>query len=176
MQRLPIELDFVPRRSIAKIVGVALTTLGLAALAATAADYRIATQKAAAIEQARVARERSEKKAMQGAATRSVDGSKDIDAMRKALMAPWSGLLGELEAATAKSAEVAILSIEPDAAKRIVRIAGEASSLPAALEFVETLQDSAALKYPMLEEHEVRDKDPQRPVRFRIVAEWRVGA
>jgi len=38
---------------------------------------------------------------------------------------------------------------------------------------VQRLQVSDALRYPMLESHEVQTRDPEKPVRFQIRAEWR---
>jgi hypothetical protein len=89
------------------------------------------------------------------------------------LATPWSILLKELERAGEDSnGSVAILAVEPDREKRQVRVVAEARTLPIALAYVERLQKSTALRYPMLESHEVQAKDPERPVRFQIKADW----
>jgi hypothetical protein len=41
------------------------------------------------------------------------------------------------------------------------------------LAYVQRLQTSTLLRYPMLDSHDVKTDDPQRPVRFAMTAEWR---
>jgi len=87
---------------------------------------------------------------------------------------PWTSLLAELEAASRDSADqIALLSVEPDHAKHNLRITGESRDLPLVLAYVQRLQASTLLRYPMLESHEVKADDPQHPVRFAMTAEWR---
>ena len=42
-----------------------------------------------------------------------------------------------------------------------------------ALAYLERLQKSAVLRHPMLESHERRKDDPERPLRIKLSAEWR---
>ena len=94
--------------------------------------------------------------------------------MAQELGTQWTSLLTELEAASRDSADqVALLSVEPDHTKRYVRITGESRDLPRVLAYVQRLQTSALLRYPMLESHDVKTDDPQRPVRFAMTAEWK---
>jgi hypothetical protein len=87
---------------------------------------------------------------------------------------PWTPLLAELESASHDSAsDIALLSVEPDESKHLVRVTGESRDLSRVLAYVGRLQSSTLLRYPMLESHEVRSDDPQRPVRFALSAEWR---
>ncbi|TLY91854.1 MAG: hypothetical protein E6K38_13625 [Gammaproteobacteria bacterium] len=94
--------------------------------------------------------------------------------MAAELGTPWTALLAELEAASRDSTgQVAVLSIEPDHAKHNVHVTAEAKDLPLALAYVERLQASRLLRYPMLDSHELKTDDPQHPVRFAMTAEWR---
>jgi hypothetical protein len=70
---------------------------------------------------------------------------------------------------------VAVLSIEPDHSKRLVHITGESRDLPTALAYVQRLQKSTLLRYPMLDTHDLKTDDPQHPVRFALSAEWRAA-
>ena len=89
------------------------------------------------------------------------------------LTMPWSRLLQELEQASAQSdGAVAVLGVEPDRDKHQLRVIAEARSLPVALTYVQLLQKSSALRFPMLESHEVQARDPEKPVRFQIRADW----
>jgi len=90
------------------------------------------------------------------------------------LGAPWSLLLQELESASHDEAgSVAVLAVEPDREKGRIRITAEARDLNMALAYVERLQKSHALKFPMLDSHEVRVEDRDQPVRFQLSAEWK---
>jgi hypothetical protein len=95
-------------------------------------------------------------------------------AIERELSIPWSTLLAELETASAEvSSKVALLQVQPDPGKRVVRITAEARTLPDALAYLERLQKCTALRYPMLESHELRKDDPEHPIRFKIAAQWR---
>jgi hypothetical protein len=95
-------------------------------------------------------------------------------AVEQELGVPWTRLLAELEAASRDvGGAVALLDVEPDPGKHVVRITAEVRSLDDALDYLERLQESAVLRYPMLESHEVRKGDLDRALRIRISAEWR---
>jgi hypothetical protein len=90
------------------------------------------------------------------------------------LATPWTLLLSELEQASKESqGQVAVLGVEPDHAKHNVRVSAEARTLTLALAYVERLQGSRSLSYPMLDRHEVRADDAQHPVRFELTGAWR---
>jgi hypothetical protein len=90
------------------------------------------------------------------------------------LATPWTLLLSELEQASKESqGQVALLGVEPDHAKHNVRVSAEARTLALALAYVQRLQSSRSLEYPMLDRHEIRADDPQHPVRFELTGEWR---
>ena len=104
-------------------------------------------------------------------AVRNAAAAADIE---KQLSVPWSRLLAELEAASQDVAStVSLLEVAPDPAKHLVRITAEARTLPDALAYLERLQKSPVLRYPMLDSHELRKDDPQRPIRVKLTAEWR---
>ncbi|HEY7643269.1 MAG TPA: hypothetical protein VH814_26300 [Steroidobacteraceae bacterium] len=170
MTRARIELDFAGRRRINRR-GVILLAAGVVAAALVLADYRVDAARRdgldlrlADLQAPRTARKPDK------AAQRIAEENR---AALAELTIPWSRLLQELEVASADSkGSVAVLGVEPDRDKRQVRVLAEARTLPIALAYVERLQKSEALHYPMLESHEVQLRDPQRPVRFQITADW----
>jgi len=92
----------------------------------------------------------------------------------KALSLPWTAVLTELEDASHDMAsEVSLLGVEPDPEKHVVRITAEVRALPDALAYLERLQQSKVLRFPMLESHERVKDSPEHPVRIKVVAEWR---
>jgi hypothetical protein len=84
---------------------------------------------------------------------------------------PWDRLFRGLE--SAEDDEVALLELEPDAAKRTVRISGEAKHLEAMLEYSRRLERTGTLDRVVLLGHEIRIDDAQRPVAFSLSAAWR---
>ena len=83
---------------------------------------------------------------------------------------PWGALFDSVEYAT--SHEVALLSFQPDAAGRTMRMGGEAKSMPALLDFVSALEREPVLKDAYLLKYEVKQDDPQRPIIFSVMASW----
>jgi hypothetical protein len=97
----------------------------------------------------------------------------ELAKITRELSVPWTAVLAELEAASRDMAsQISLLQVEPDADKRLVRITAEVRALPDALAYLERLQQSTVLRYPMLESHERRKDDPEHPVRIKIAAEW----
>ena len=170
--RPPIDLDFARSGPRLNGRGVMLLIAGLSAVLYVFADYREVAARSDGLE-LRLAAARGDAKPakVDPAALRA---GADADSALRDLATPWSPLLRELELASADSkGAVAVLGIEPDREKAEVRITAEARTLPIALTYVERLQRSDALSFPMLESHEVQLKDPERPVRFQIKAGWR---
>jgi hypothetical protein len=170
MTRACIELDFATRRRFNRR-GAVLLAIGAVAAALVLADYLNDSARREGLD-LRLADLQAVRVAVKPdrAAQRAADENR---AALAELRMPWSQLLQELEIASAESkGSVAVLSVEPDRDKRQVRVLAEARTLPIALAYVERLQKSAALRYPMLETHEVQVRDPQRPVRFQIKADW----
>lgn len=169
-----LELDFARTKPRVRKLGIVLLGVGIVGAALVLLDYRtVATQ----IEglQLRIADIAPGHRAAapDKTASRAVDDARDAVTE---LSTPWSLLLRELELASQDSkGTVAVLGVEPDREKRQVHVVAEARTLPTALAYVERLQRSQALRYPMLESHEVQSKDPEHPVRFQIRADWRLA-
>jgi hypothetical protein len=92
------------------------------------------------------------------------------------LQTPWAAMLDDLETATASThGEVALLTVEPDRLRQRLKLTAEARSLPAALRYVQSLQQHPSLHDALLESHEIRTDVAERPVRVQIVADWRIS-
>ena len=168
-----VMIDFAGPRARVTPLGVVLLVLGAAVAAGTYAEYRLLTERRAGLELKLEAANRHNRHEP-GADARSVGFAEAAGRMAAELGTPWTALLAELEAASRDtSGQVAVLSIEPDHAKHNVHLTGEAKDLPLALAYVERLQASRLLRYPMLDSHELKTDDPQHPVRFAMTAEWR---
>lgn len=167
-----VYLDFAAPHRRARATGLALCAAAAVAALAVGIVFergigereRLEAQ-IEALEQRRPAPVTAEKTAEQTEAAKAA----------RALSIPWTAVLAELEAANHDMAsQVSLLQVEPDADKHLVRITAEVRALPDALAYLERLQRSPILRYPMLESHERRKDDPEHAVRIKIAAEWRL--
>lgn len=83
---------------------------------------------------------------------------------------PWRALLDDLERITPD--DIALLSLEPDAAARQLKCVAEARDSDAMLAYMERLKKSDFLESAILVHHEVLEQDPGRPLRFQFEAHW----
>jgi len=83
---------------------------------------------------------------------------------------PWRGLHDAVRAAT--PANIALLALEPDAKKRVLRITAEAKTSGDMLDYVGALGRTALFGSVTLTRHEVLEQDPNRPLRFQVDAGW----
>lgn len=87
------------------------------------------------------------------------------------LTLPWEELLQGVEAAADK--RVALLAVEPDSEKQVVRISGEARDFTALMNYIARLDKQPVFGPVYLQSHRVMLRDPERPVRFALQAVWR---
>lgn len=166
MRRL--DIDFVRAGQRSRWAGPVLLAVSVAAAAHAAvsfADLRGSVREA----EAKLAR------LSPGERTRGKGktSSEELAAAREAvqrLTLPWNALFGALESAS--SDQVALLAIEPDPRKGTVTISGDSKDYLAALTYVLDLRRAEALSSVELVRHELKSKDPQRPVSFSISATW----
>lgn len=85
------------------------------------------------------------------------------------LAAPWADLLVALENAPSN---VALLAVEPSAAKRSVSLTAEAASPIDMLKYLESLQNDPHLSNVLLVSHQLQVQAPGTPVRFQLRATW----
>jgi hypothetical protein len=173
--RHPIQLDFIysPRR--ATWPGVLLLLLGTLSSAIVVYEYHLSVQRRAGLEY-RIASLMRARTPAEARGDSALDARIALSAEQAAqdLATPWTLLLAELEQAGKDSqGQVALLGVEPDHGRHSVRVSAEARTLALAINYVQRLQSSRSLEYPMLDRHEIRADDPQRPVRFELTGVWR---
>jgi len=164
-----IALDFIGPSRRARTPGILLLAVGLLACAALARDFQEKVAQRDSLEARLSATARPHRSASPGESRTAAAAA----AIEKQLWVPWSSLLTELESASEDVAStVSLLEVEPDPIKHVVRITAEARTLSDALAYLERLQKSSMLRYPMLDSHELRKDDPQHPIRVKLSAEW----
>jgi hypothetical protein len=173
--RNAIQLDFAGGGRGLSLAGGLLLALGVMAAAVVLFEYRVIGAHRAGLEVrlAAITRAKAPAPSQRDAA---LDARAEMSAQQAALdlATPWTLLLSELELASKDAqGQVALLGVEPDHAKHNVRVSAEARTLALALAYVQRLQSSRSLQYPMLDRHEIRADDAQHPVRFELTGEWR---
>jgi Tfp pilus assembly protein PilN len=171
MKRLFLDFRRAPPASPA---GYAVLAVGLVAAGLAVASHMELKREAAQFEAESVSaalageRERPEPLPIRGRSEKeALDNAKQVV---EHLTVPWDRLFGALEAIQEK--QVAVLSITPNVQKRQIRVYAEAKTLAAMLAYHRALEESAAFVEVALTEHEVQLQDPEKPVRFNILATW----
>jgi Tfp pilus assembly protein PilN len=83
---------------------------------------------------------------------------------------PWASLWDAVEAGL--SDRVALLSLEPEAGTRTLRLQGEAKSAEDMIDFTEALANDKRFLSARLVRHDINDSDRNRPYRFQLEAQW----
>lgn len=83
---------------------------------------------------------------------------------------PWRDVFDAIETATPES--VALLTLDPDAKKRLLKATAEAKTSDAMIAYIEQLKQEPFFDLVVLTRHEVNEQDPNRPIRFQFDAHW----
>jgi hypothetical protein len=167
----PMRLDFAATESGASWSGLLMLVLGLAAAGLIVGDYQRLLASAERIE-AELGRLSAPRRG--GEPPR--DARKQGEAVARSnevaheLSRRWDRVFLALE--SAKAPDVALLAIEPDPRKGVLRVTAEAKGKNAMLDYVGRLQAARSLQRVMLESHEVLSQVPEKPVRFVVTASW----
>jgi Tfp pilus assembly protein PilN len=165
--RSALDLDFGRRRP--RWPAWLLLAAGVAALGEALFGWQALRDEVAAIEHRQTRRTVPLPRApVSEAAQRELDAARQV---LQELALPWEPLFRSIEAAV--DDDTALLSLEPDASKRVVRIGGEARDILAAIAFVQRLESTPALDGVHLLSHQVRADVAERPVQFVAAATWR---
>ena len=93
-----------------------------------------------------------------------------INAAILQLNLPWRELQEAVAAATPPA--VALLTLEPDAKKHVLRLSAEAKTSDDMIAYVQALKEQEFFTRVVLTRHETNEQDPNRPLRFQLEAEW----
>jgi Tfp pilus assembly protein PilN len=171
-----LHLDFVRPRAPRTWLGAGLLAAGALAAVATLLEYRALAAESARLEARIVDTQRMARRELPRLRQAALDPKALADEVRNAntvlaqLTIPWDALFREIEAAGDKS--VTLLSIQPDAGTRALRITGEGRRFEDVLAYIGRLEGRPALANVFLASHELRQGGAQRPVAFALVAQW----
>jgi hypothetical protein len=97
-----------------------------------------------------------------------VDNANEV--LRK-LTVPWDDFFKAIESVGRKHAT--LLALEPDVEKRQVKIIGEARDYSTLMSYITLLQKQWVFESVYLQNHHIQIEDPDKPVRFALIASWR---
>ena len=87
------------------------------------------------------------------------------------LSVPWEELFKAVESSS--GSHVQLLALEPDFDKKQVQITGEATSYKSIMKYITELEQQEVIGTVYLQNHEIRQDDPDKPVKFSLLANWR---
>lgn len=155
--------------------GTALLALALVALVLTGSYYLKLSDLTASWE-ARAERSQSglagvtRRSPEHGAVELAQEVNNANDVLRQ-LSVPWDALFQAVESSGGN--KVTLLALEPDIEKRQVKINGETKNFKALTNYITQLQGQDVFGSVYLQSHQVQQQDPDKPVRFSLLASWR---
>ena len=174
MRALDLDYCAAPR---ARSVGTMLLLIGVLLASVALFDYRemreelsMQEMKIAEIRQSAKRTATGERRDSSGADEAAAQELKTAHQALQRLAFRWEDLFAALESAPADG--VALLAVEPDPEKGLVKITAEARSAEDMLEYVERLQKADRLADVMLANHQLKTSEPLQPMRFVVVASW----
>lgn len=171
-----VRLDYQRKQKPFPHLGAAVLVVALSGLAL--AGYRYQTVTAAAQEwQAKVDRiDHLERRQMPTAGLSESEARAMAAEIKQAndtirlYNVPWDSLFLAVESSASKN--VALLTMEPNAEKHVLRITAEAKTVGEALDFMRRLGERKELRNVYLQHHQIQDQDSEKPLQFAVVADW----
>ena len=170
-----LELDYQRRPSKITLSGVVVCALAVATLAFMLFQYRQLAEESQVLE--------VQLRQFESNSSRQVDGinsrqdartlareMKEANQVLKMLGLRWEGIFQAIS--MAHSQGVALLALAPEPGKGTVRISAEAKNFTMMLDYVKQLEKQPALGGVYLQSHNLQKSDPQKPVRFVVMADW----
>jgi hypothetical protein len=176
----PLRLDYQRSMQPFPWAGAVLLALALSVLTLAYVRYMDLTREAASLEeQAGYAMVRHKQPPTAGVATNK-RGTENMDLeirhaneVLQQISLPWGRLFQAIESSSGK--QVALLSMEPDAEKYVVKLSGEAKNITAVLNYVKRLSAQEVFSSVYLQSHQIQQQDQDKPVRFALLATWKVS-
>ncbi len=155
------------------MVGVVLLGLAMLVSAAVGVYYHHVVEKTADWDAKSGLTERGSARHSSASLSRAEDVGVEIKHANEVLnkiTLPWDALFQAVEWSSGK--DVALLAMEPNAERHVVRISAEAKNIPALMSYLRHLEEQKIFNSVYLQSHQVQQRNPEKPVRFTLVATW----
>jgi hypothetical protein len=174
-----MQIDFAAptvRRALYRMHPLALAGMlaGVALCAGAAWSGYNALQQSRAADARQLRALQASRPAAQASAARKVvipeAQAKAVNGAIMQLNLPWR----ELQQAVAGSAPagIALLALEPDPRKQVLKITAEAKNADDMIAYIEQLKQQEFFAGAALARHEIMDTEPNRPLRFQVEVRW----
>jgi hypothetical protein len=170
----PVRLDYQRPSRPFPWAGTALFVMALTALALIGGYYYDITQKTERLEAGARQIARASFKTMwpDHRDVRETDLEiQHANDLLQQISLPWEKLFQAVESSAGM--DVTLLGLEPDMDKHVVKITGEARNFYVMLSYLQRLEERKEFSSVYLQNHRVRQQDPDKPVRFAVLATWR---
>lgn len=91
---------------------------------------------------------------------------RQLSSVIRQLNTPWQDVFEQIEADTPK--DIALISIEPDAKRAVLRLQAEATTLETLLSYAARVQYQGVLGLLTYSKHETNEQDPNKPIRLTV--------
>lgn len=175
-----LKLKFPYQEQAIPQVDIAILLIGLMLLVTVVFQYRQITEE---INYWTNRVDRLEKQQQQKAAPRSRSSSRvrefsqeirkeigQANGILDQINLPWDVLFDAIEHASTK--DIALLSLQPNVANRVLRINGEAKDMAKLLDFVEALEQEEIFQNVHLINYKIKQDNPNKPIIFLLSAAW----
>ena len=169
-----LALDYQRKARAGKRLGLLVLVLGIISAFSVGEAFLRVQRENEAVETALARAEKKRVPVMRELSendrTRFAEEIKLADSIAERLTLPWAELFEVLEASSSRN--IALLALEPDVAKRILRITAEAANKTDMVEYVLRLNNDHRLLNVHLIDHQLQAQTPGEPVRFSVQASW----
>jgi len=170
-----LQLDYQRKASNITLLGAAICIVAVGVLALSMFQYRRLNVESEVLEIKLRQLEHNSSSRFDAASSRQDERAlaremKEANQVLKMMGLRWDSIFGAVAAAHGNG--VALLAMAPEPDKGIVRISAEAKNFSLMLDYVKRLEDQPALGEVYLQSHNLQKQDPQKPVRFVVVADW----
>jgi Tfp pilus assembly protein PilN len=167
-----LRLDYQTNSSFS-LAGAVLLAFAVAAVVLTGANYLKLSSQVTGSE-AKLERNHASQNKGRMSEQGSVELAQEIsnaNEVLRQLSVPWETLFHAVESSA--GGKVTLLALEPDVEKHQVKINGETKNFKSLTNYITQLQGQEVFGSVYLQSHQVQQQDPDKPVRFSLLATWR---
>lgn len=171
-----LRLDYQRSMNPFPVEGAILLLLSMMVLVLTGGYYYRLAMKVAELEASQYRFERAASRQVGGKRPDSREVMQEVkhaNEVLRRLSLPWGNMFRAVE--SSGSRDVTLLGMEPDIEKQIVRISCEARNIAAMLKYIRRLEQQGEFGSVYLQSHRIQEQDPEKPVQFSLLAEWRLS-
>lgn len=166
-----LQLDYVAAPRAPRALGLVVLAIALATAGLLVERFREARLELQRIEAAQQMLGPGKQVVRALPRQRLDEEAKSVEAVLRQLALPWGSIIETVEEAS--TGDVAILQLQPDAPQRLLRLAAEARTQQAMLDYLRRLGAAKALAEVHVVSHQVQMEDPMRPIQFTVQAQMK---